>query len=645
MMAAVQLLLLMVGCMAASARRPRDVPPCQVVQSQVFCSDLSLSAVPVPLPHGVQLLDLSRNRVQNLTRETLAFHTGLQHLDLHSNRIRFIQPGLFGTMSQLRVLDLSRNRLSVFAQSGQSVGALASVQSLDLSHNGLFTGMSDSFLADSPALQNLSLEGNSITRISRTTFSGSLALRRISLRDNVVLEIEDGAFDSLDQLTDLDLSRNSISCITDFNLYSLERLNLSRNSVERFHSAPAGVFRLLALDLSQNNMLYFPVLPENNVLEHLDVSHNRLQSVNASGSPDREPSRVFNRLRVLDLSFNRLRDLPQCFFYCMALLRVLNVSHNCVPAFSVSDPDVLARVRTVDLSFNALRSLAFGEDALQRLEDLFLQGNQLRTVDQNLFQRLSGLRYLQLDQNRLEVCATEQNRRTGPEPSGCVSLSSVRNLHFLYLSGNHLRTLPADAFSHTPLQLLDLSQNPGLDLHADSLRGLETSLVHLLLRENDLSSLSTDLSALRGLRHVDLSTNRLSRLPAWTRESGIESLNLQNNSLVTLEPSTMAALERSLKTLYVGSNPLRCCDSLGVVRLVRRAAVRVPDIEAVTCRHRDRPDPLSLRRVTEDMCRAPRLPGYLAAALLALLAAALALGLLVKCCRARRHKGSRSFSA
>lgn len=665
-MATVQLLLLLtVGCVTMAARPPQQTPPpqqalppqqappCQVVQADVFCRDLSLRRAPLNLPASVRTLDLSRNRVQNLSRETLAFRSAVRHLDLRANEIRFIQPGLFGDMTRLRVLDLSRNRLHVFALSGLTVGPLPWVESLDLSHNGLQAGMSDSFLADSPSLANLSMAGNSITRIPGGAFRGALALRSISLHDNVILEIEDGAFDSLDRLTHLDLSKNSISCITDFNLYNLELLNLSQNSVELFHSARSGSYRLLSLDLSQNKMLHFPLLPEDNVLEFLDVSRNRLQSVNASGGSDRRPT--LDRLRRLDLSFNRLTVIPQCFFFCMARLRVLNVSHNCLGSFSVTERDVLGRAAVLDLSFNALQTLTFGGDALEApraLEKLCLQGNRLAALDPGLFQRLPALKYLQLEQNGLEVCSAGRYRAAAPSggrtqrhSSGCVSFSSVRNLQFLFLSENRLRTLPAHAFAGTPLKVLDLSLNPGLDLHVDALSGLERSLVHLLLRENNISRMSADLSSLRSLRHVDLSTNRLTALPAWSRESSVESLNLQNNNLVTLESGTMTALEPSLKTLYVGSNPLSCCSNLDFLRRLRRSAVVVPDIEAVTCVRDGHSEPVGLQKVTEEMCRGPRFPKYAVVVLVILLVLMLTFGLLVKCCHAHRNNGSRSFSA
>ncbi|XP_029374881.1 transforming growth factor beta activator LRRC32 [Echeneis naucrates] len=644
-MATFQLLFpLLVSCVVASASPPRHLPPCQVVQTDVFCSDLSLRSAPLDLPDGVQMLDLSQNQVQNLTQETLAFHTSFRHLNLNSNKIHFIQPGLFRDMTDLRVLDLSRNHLNVFALSKTSIGPLTAVESLDLSSNGLYTGMSDYFLADSPSLASLSLNSNSITKIAKNTFNGSSLLQKISLHNNVILEIEDGAFDFLRNLTELDLSKNSINCIIDFNLYHLRMLNLSKNSMERFQSAShSHAYKLLYLDLSENKMLYFPYLPRHNVLEYLDVSRNCLQTVDISENPDKRIPVIVTHLKYLDMSYNHLQSIPESFFCFMGSLEVLNVSNNCIGSFSISNEGLLSNVRIINLSYNSLQSLTFGENTLQTLEKLFLQGNDLTTLDPGVFQRLPSIRYLQLQQNSVEICTSDPDQEE-PESAGCVSFSSVPNLHFLYLSENNLHTLPANAFANTPLKLLDLSLNPGLVMDQEALSGLELSLVHLLLRENNISSLNTDLSLLKSLKHVDLSTNQLTSIPMWNEESSIESLNLQNNNLVTLESSTMLALERSLKTLYMGSNPLNCCSNLGFLHMVRRSAVVVPDIKTVTCVHEAFLEPVNIEQLEEGMCQVSGTPVYVII-ILVLLAVLITLGLLVKFCHSKKRKRNRGFRA
>lgn len=603
----------------------------------VFCSDLSLRSAPVNLPRGVQMLDLSRNQVQNLTTETLAYHTGFRHLNLHGNKIHFIQPGLFKDMTDLKVLDLSRNQLNVFAFAKTNIGPLTAVKSLDLSSNGLYTGMSEYFLADSPSLEKLWLNGNSITKVSQNTFSGASSLTSISLHNNVILEIEDGAFDSLNSLTELDLSKNSITCITDFNLCNLKVLNLSKNSMELFQSSRSDDFyKLTCLDLSENKMSYFPLLPQKNVLEYLDVSRNQLHSVDVTGNSETHTKVYFNHLRYLDLSYNQLRSLPEPFFYCMGSLEVLNMSHNCISNFSLTNKHLLRSVKIINLSHNSLQSLTFGENTLQSLQKLFLQGNDLAVLDPQIFQRLPSVTHLQLQQNNLKICPLDQN---------CVSFGSIPKLRFLNLSENNLGSVPANAFHNTSLALLDLSLNPGLHMNKRSLSGLETSLVRLLLRENNISGLNTDLSSLTSLKHIDLSTNQLTTLPTWNKESSIESLNLQNNNLVTVEYSTMLTLRRSLKTLYMGSNPLSCCRNLDFLHIVQHSALVVPDIETVTCVHEDYSEPVNIERVTKEMCHSAGVQSYIIAVLLILLVLLIALGLLIKCLHARKQKHTRNFRA
>lgn len=613
------------------------------VQRDAFCSDLNLQAAPLNLPRSIHMLDLSHNQVQNLTAETLAYHTGFRHLNLQANRIHFVQPGLFRDMTDLKVLDLSSNHLSAFALSKINIGPLTNVESLDLSSNGLFTGMSDYFLSESPSLRSVSLSSNSITKIAQNTFSSSSALAKISLHNNVILEIEDGAFDSLSELTELDLSKNSIACIADFNLCNLKVLNLSKNSMELFQSARStDLYKLVSLDLSENKMSHFPLLPQNNILEYLDVSRNRIQSVNMTDSPETRSTAILTQLKYLDLSYNQLQSLPESFFYCMLSLRVLKVSNNCISSFSVTTEPVLSTVVIMDLSHNSLQSLEFGQNTLKSLEELLLQGNNLASVDHQIFQGLPNLKHLQLQQNNLEVCASGHNHR---DLTDCVSFTCIPNLKFLNLSENNLQTLPANAFAATPLSSLDLSQNLGLDMDECSLAGLENSLVRLQLRENNISRLNTDLSLLRSLKHIDLSTNQLTSLPAWNKESSIESLNVQNNNLVTLDYSTMLTLERSLKTLYMGSNPLSCCQNLGFLHMVQHSAVVVPDIETVTCVHEQHSAPVNIEKLSQEMCRQASVQSYVIVLVITLLLLTITFGLLLRCFHSRRQKHSRSFSA
>ncbi|XP_056451550.1 transforming growth factor beta activator LRRC32-like [Gadus chalcogrammus] len=652
------------------ATSPPHLPsPCLVDDMEVFCDGRNLRSAPADLPLGIQKLDLSRNIFQNLTRETLAIQPTIHHLNLRSNKILFIERGLFKGMKHLKFLDLSKNSLDVFAMSKSSIGKLGAVESLDLSGNGLHTGMTKYFLRDSSSLVNLSLNSNSLTKIAKDTFTGSPSLRKVSLHNNVILEIEDGAFNVLFRLTELDLSKNSITCITDFDLSQLQILNLSKNSLEAFQTVYSDSdYELVSLDLSQNKIHYFPLVPRRNKLAYLDVSRNKLQGVNTTGTAEeignfREQSLAHNEsgqylmhqdfpsLNYLDLSYNQMKTIPQSFFNSMVQLEHLNISNNCIGSFLVEEENGLNNLKVLDLSYNSLRDMSFGKNTLLALEELFLQGNLLTTIEPHTFQGRPRLKYLLLQQNNLHICpsnAESSFSNNHKHHQGCVAFSSIPTLQHLYLSENHLKVLPNNAFEDTPLTLLDLSLNPGLVVGLNAFSGLEDSLVHLLLRENHISRLDVDLSSLNHLKLVDLSTNRLSTLPSWNKESSIESLNLGNNHLVTLEYNALVALGSSLKTLYMGSNPLSCCSNLRFFQLMQHSTVDVPDIATVTCVHKQDSEPINILRVTEEMCHSLDNSSR-SLTILAILGAALALvvalGFLAKVCYNRRHTNSSTFNA
>ncbi|XP_054860149.1 leucine-rich repeat-containing protein 17 [Amphiprion ocellaris] len=131
-------------------------------------------------------------------------------------------------------------------------------------------------------------------------------------------------------------------------------------------------------------------------------------------------------LERLDLSFNRLRWLPQDFSQRLSSLQELRLDHNLlqhIDSTALQDSDNL---RKLDLSYNRIRAMdvkAF--NSLSRLSLLNLEGNRLNVLRDGLLSRQQSLEVLLLSHNNISEIESE-------------ALSPLRSLTVLGLQGNKL---------------------------------------------------------------------------------------------------------------------------------------------------------------------------------------------------------------
>ncbi|XP_062983954.1 transforming growth factor beta activator LRRC32 [Elgaria multicarinata webbii] len=654
-----------------STYRPMEVSPCEMRNMEALCHSKDLHQIPPALHPSVDKINLSRNKLQNITEHPLTFYTSLRHLDLSSNRIDFIKPEIFAGMRSLEELNLANNQLYRLAQEDRWIGLLPRVRTLDLSRNQLYNRMAEHFLHEAPSLQYLSLAENSILEISRRTFQGSPGLVEVNLHNNMIMEIEEGAFEALLHLSTLNLSRNSLTCIVGFNLKQLQFLDLSRNSIESFHSVQTKEeFNLVWLDLSENKMLRFPVLPQVNKLAYLNLTKNILQFVMVE-SPNADveygwqdgPLNLLGEdpkssasapslpgLFHLDLSHNEIKSIPSAFFASMSALQFLNLSKNCLQTFAASSE--LKSLAILDISSNSLRNLELDADALVKLQEFYLQDNRLQELRSDLFASLPRIWLLNLRSNNLSLCSSGLARqRLAAEASGCVSFIGLPELRHLYLSDNKLKNLPMYGFYRTQLLTLDLSMNWGLHVEDKSFSGLEQSLEHLDLHGNGMTTLDVNFPLFSQLKYLNLSDNQLSWLPAWSEDCcALEVLDLQNNSFSSLKNSKIPALENKLRNLYLAGNPLTCCGNMWLSHMIHKATVEIPNLDRVRCQRAKSfgygEEEMSVSNIKPEDCEKEDLKKM---SVLILLAAVLALsmiviGLGVFCCY-RRNVFGRHYKA
>ncbi|XP_063700591.1 relaxin receptor 2 [Culicoides brevitarsis] len=152
------------------------------------CSGMNYNAVPDNLKTGIEVFDLSNNRIRELSRKSFERYTDLKYLYLFENLIMEIENGTF---SQLRGLE-----------------------ALDLSHNGLSTIPLELLFMD--RLRNLYVAGNKLSRldadIASLTRPITSPFQILNLADTFISRIP--KFGILPDLWQLNVSDNTLSHLT-----------------------------------------------------------------------------------------------------------------------------------------------------------------------------------------------------------------------------------------------------------------------------------------------------------------------------------------------------------------------------------------------------------------------------------------------
>ena len=192
-------------------------------------------------------------------------------------------------------------------------------------------------------------------------------------------------------------------------------------------------------------------------------------------------------------------------------------------------------------------SLSSDEFAGLNLKTLYLPGNNLSSLPEDIFTSLSNLRLLWLDHNNLSSL---------PEDV----FAGLSNLEVLFLHHNDLSSLPEDIFDDlSGLHTLFLYHNDLSSLLENIFAGL-SNLRDLHLDHNDLSSLPEDIFAgLSNLKYLYLTNNSLSNLSedVFDGLSKLRTLTLINNNLSSLPENIFDGLS-NLQNLYLSSNQLIC---------------------------------------------------------------------------------------
>ncbi|KAG6896883.1 hypothetical protein C0992_005508 [Termitomyces sp. T32_za158] len=311
-------------------------------------------------------------------------------------------------------------------------------------------------------------------------------LETFSCSDNKINELP-RSIGKLQMLTNLDAHNNSLTQLPLelWNCARLERINVTSNFLEMWHDPPVcdGPSSESVEGSTSTLALHEEV--------HRKGSTCSLVNVNGSAAPSSYPPLVhslkrlylgenrlsddalhrimhFRELRVLNLSFNELQDLPTRFFRGLTQLEELYLSGNKIANIPTEDLHRLERLRTLYLNGNRLITLPQELQMLRALTSLDVGSNQLKYNTNNFefdwnWNFNKALKYLNLSGNkRFQIKVEKRQTYYGHGPpkhpnAPSSNLSSFTDLTELRVLGLMDVTLPTvqNGTADTPEEMDD----------------------------------------------------------------------------------------------------------------------------------------------------------------------------------------------
>lgn len=185
-----------------------------------------------------------------------------------------------------------------------------------------------------------------------------------------------------------------------------------------------------------------------------------------------------------------------------------------------------ASLQTLSLSHNLIEDFPIDVvAALPQLQWLYLRGNHIRSLPpQYAFHRKLWLEKIDLGENYL--------RSLHGHPFN--SSVYVRDLNLAF---NDISLLVNESFKGLQCGRIILSHNQLDQVEADSFVGLETTLEFLDFDHNDLTQVPDAIAGLRSLKYLYLSSNSLADIPAKTFDglcASLKALSLSGNHLTRI---------------------------------------------------------------------------------------------------------------
>lgn len=172
------------------------------------CTNLNLKEVPQHLRSGLEILDVSFNRIRELNEDTFARYTDIKYLYLFENMIQTIEPNTFAQLTELEAIDISTNGLTTLPMGLFSLPLLRNIHASD---NPLYNLHKDLESLSKPISAPLKLINLASCRLNKVPDFGVLPdLYMLNISSNELLDVTPQQFSPLCSLSSIDVNNTKI---------------------------------------------------------------------------------------------------------------------------------------------------------------------------------------------------------------------------------------------------------------------------------------------------------------------------------------------------------------------------------------------------------------------------------------------------
>uniref|UniRef100_F1KTD1 Leucine-rich repeat-containing protein 15 n=1 Tax=Ascaris suum TaxID=6253 RepID=F1KTD1_ASCSU len=288
--------------------------------------------------------------------------------------------------------------------------------------------------------------------------------------------------------------------------------------------------------------------PELGLLPHASIRSLHLISCGIKSIAKNAFAELADELEELVLSSNSLTSVP--VLGSMPRLLSLNLNNNQLNDISEGSLEGVGNLRHLRIERNKICALSRNalNESKGTLELLDLSDNCLTRIPAQNLRNCVRLMYVDLSQNKITEIAN-------------FEVMNLPMLKELRVSSNQLANIAPMAFMNVPqLQYLYLKNNVLESLESSRLFQVFKQLEVLDLSRNRLTKVPSS-KELTNIRQIRLDSNRISRIEtlAFSSNSKLRLISLQNNRISTISRNSFDALEQ-LSILLLANNSLKALE-------------------------------------------------------------------------------------